>query len=189
MEPITSSGMDKILDYSIKQADKYIRQEGAVHSVIYGFTDLPMPAISIIGNNPQSNEVLRSDEGPTPTYLVPIPFNQHERAIREIFIEHSIQAAVMMGEYWTFPTTEDGQEFLAGRGPTPSQHPNRQEGVFAAAFWPLGGYAHMVSRHIRRTPTSNYTRPWHNVQDEFTDTMTSMLSSWLEEALPQRSKY
>jgi hypothetical protein len=118
--------------------------------------------------------------------LMPGPLRDRSEQIRDLFTQRKVQAAVWVGEFWSFPADDlhAPQRFLAGDGPSPSQHPRRIEGVGVGMAWPLGGLNRWSSAQIHRAGGRAYTRAATVTVDRGVDPTSLMLTSWLEGVLP-----
>lgn len=131
-------------------------------------------------------------------FALPSPLRDHTDTIRRIFRAHSVVAALLMAEYWTFPADDPDAaiRYAGGDGTPPSQHPNRQEGVVVAMTWPLGAYTRVATQRIVRAGNSAYLRPWpQNMSVDYEESPQTLpkelswTSMWLEEVLPGRDPF
>lgn len=186
---LTSETFVGLVEAMSKQADEFIRADGFVQETIVALHPAEGVRLQVL-----AVDVSPSAKVPDRVVVVPPPLQNHEVALRELFAKEGVQAAIWRGEAWVFPESDPdaGTRYLAGEGPSPSQHPNRQEIVITAGFWPLRGVAVAETSRIVRTAAGDYTRPLDS--HSFTATtavsedsphLLTMLTSWLEHTLPQ----
>lgn len=179
---LTPAQFHQMVDLVAKQADEYMRTSGfvaenviAVHPV-RGIVATIMASDAPAGYTP-----------PPGVLVIPPPLQHHQDALRETFARLGAQAAIWVAEAWVFPEddNEAASAFLAGTGPSPSQHPDRREVVLVAGFWPMAGISAAQDLRIVRTPTGAYLRPGTRSRETLDPAGFSFLTSWLEATLPQ----
>lgn len=119
---------------------------------------------------------------------LPAPLSNHRRAIKMFIDQAGFSTGVMLGEYWGFPedtAKEDYARYMRGEGPPPSEHPNKVEGVFVATMCPMAGVTMATTYEIDRSGEKPVLVNPVTTDEESAGTV---ISSWLEELLPQRSE-
>lgn len=186
---ITPSYLDALTERWIATADRNLRKDGYLIGTIFGFSQTGESCAIVQDDTDTSGNILKVKN--EPFYQVGGPLRDHQREIAEILQGHKSVAAIFIGEFWTFPDAAASAAYFAESGPSPSQHPQRQEGIFVTAHYPLAGYSRAISRRIVRTPNNEvYTREWDegSAFRQFLaseESATTFMTSWIEECLPQ----
>lgn len=186
---ITPNYLDALADRWIITADRNLRRDGHLVGTIFGFSQAGESCAIVQDDNDSSGAIYKVRN--EPFYQVRGPLRDHQAEITEILKEHQCVAAIFIGEFWTFPDEAASRAYFNEDGPSPSQHPQRQEGIFVTAHYPLGGFSKALSRRIVRTPHNEvYTREWdqgsafHKFASD-KESLTTFMTSWIEECLPQ----
>lgn len=180
---LSPAQFEQMVDAVAKQSDEYMRTSGFVQENVI----VVHPVRGIVASI-MAADVPDGYLAPAGVLILPPPLQHRQDALREIFARIDAQAAIWVGEAWVFPDSDPQapQAFMAGTGPSPSEHPGRVEVVMVAGFWPLRGVAVMREMRIVRNATGAYLRAWRKGPTETVDgTGFSFLTSWLEQTLPQ----
>lgn len=184
---------DKDLDYqhehAMRLAQKTLRQLGMMFSVVNAYSR----------NRSQFLIVETDEDSPTITpdgfLLLPGPLGGQTGIISRVFKDAGIIAATLSGEAWAYPRGKEKeyhQAYMDGRGPAPSEHPERTELVFTATVYPAGGYYRSTSFFMLREGVGEQTPVVEFIEDQDlritkeSEGDSGTVESWLIDLLPKK---